>query len=68
MLAHHHAAYELLHKRLERFTRMLQALGEGDVRALHRARVASRRLREMLPVLQLDAGRGTSGSAGGCGR
>jgi CHAD domain-containing protein len=32
---------------------MLQALGEGDVRALHRTRVASRRLREILPVLQL---------------
>jgi len=28
----------------------------GDVRALHRARVASRRLRELLPVLQLDHG------------
>jgi CHAD domain-containing protein len=34
---------------------MLHALGEGDVRALHRARVASRRLREILPVLQLKA-------------
>ncbi len=34
---------------------MLQALGEGDVRALHRTRVASRRLREILPVLQLKA-------------
>ena len=32
---------------------MLHALGEGDVRALHRTRVASRRLREILPVLQL---------------
>ena len=34
---------------------MLQALGEGDVRALHRTRVATRRLREILPVLQLKA-------------
>jgi len=33
---------------------MLHALGEGDVRALHRTRVASRRLREILPVLQLE--------------
>ena len=30
-------------------------LGEGDVRAIHRTRVASRRLREILPVLQLKA-------------
>jgi CHAD domain-containing protein len=33
---------------------MLQSLGEGDPRALHQTRVASRRLREILPVLQLD--------------
>jgi CHAD domain-containing protein len=33
---------------------MLQGLEEGDVRALHRTRVASRRLREILPVLELD--------------
>jgi CHAD domain-containing protein len=45
--------YDLLYKRLEQFTRMLHALGEGDARALHRTRVASRRLREILPVLQL---------------
>ena len=46
--------HELLHKRLERFTRLLPGIEEGDVTALHRARVASRRLRELLPVLQLD--------------
>jgi CHAD domain-containing protein len=34
---------------------MLQGLREGDVAALHQTRVASRRLREVLPVLQLDA-------------
>jgi len=45
--------FELLHKRLEQFTGMLQAIGEGDVRAVHRTRIASRRLREILPVLQL---------------
>src|SRR6185369_7005168 len=45
--------YDLLHKRLERFTQMLQGLDEGDARALHQARVASRRLREILPVLQV---------------
>jgi len=44
----------LLRKRVEQFTRMLHGLEEGDVRALHRTRVASRRLREVLPVLQLD--------------
>src|SRR6478735_10737013 len=46
--------YDLLHKRLERFTQMLQGLDEGDVRALHQTRVASRRLREILPVLQVE--------------
>jgi CHAD domain-containing protein len=33
---------------------MLQGLGEGDARALHQTRVASRRLREILPVLQVE--------------
>ena len=28
---------------------------EGDVKSLHRARIASRRLRELVPMLQLDA-------------
>src|SRR3954469_17584609 len=46
--------YDLLHKRLERFTQMLQGLDEGDARALHQTRVASRRLREILPVLQVE--------------
>jgi CHAD domain-containing protein len=46
--------YDLLNTRLERFTRMLHGFAEGDVRALHRTRVASRRLREILPVLELD--------------
>ena len=45
----------MLHKRLEQFTKLLRELGEGDVRALHRTRVASRRLREIIPVLQLKA-------------
>ena len=46
---------DLLQKRLDQFTSLLHELGEGDVRALHRTRVASRRLREILPVLQLKA-------------
>jgi CHAD domain-containing protein len=45
----------LLRKRLEMFTRMLHGVEKGDVRALHRTRVASRRLRELLPVLHVDA-------------
>src|SRR5690348_15805381 len=45
---------ELHRRRLERFTRLLSAVGEGHVRTVHRARVATRRLRELLPVLQLD--------------
>src|SRR5437868_13448656 len=44
----------LLLSRLERFTKMLPGVADGDVKAIHRARVASRRLRELLPVLQLD--------------
>jgi CHAD domain-containing protein len=46
--------YELLQKRLDRFTQMLHGVGKGDERALHQTRVASRRLRELLPVLQLE--------------
>jgi CHAD domain-containing protein len=46
---------ELLKKRLDQFTRVLTAVEQGDVRGLHRARVASRRLRELLPMLQIDA-------------
>lgn len=48
--------YELLRSRLDRFTRMLHGVEDRDIRAVHRSRVASRRLRELLPVLQLDAG------------
>jgi CHAD domain-containing protein len=46
--------HELLHTRLERFTKTLPAVESGEVRAIHRARVGSRRLRELVPVLQLD--------------
>jgi CHAD domain-containing protein len=46
--------HDLLRKRLERFTRLLPGVEEGDVAALHRMRVASRRLHELLPILQLD--------------
>jgi CHAD domain-containing protein len=45
---------ELLRRQLERFTRTLAGVEEGEVRALHRARVGSRRLRELVPLLQLE--------------
>jgi CHAD domain-containing protein len=46
---------ELLAAHLKRFTRTLRGLERGDTRMLHAARVASRRLRELVPILQLDA-------------
>jgi len=48
---------ELLRKRLDAFTRALKGFEHGDVRGLHRTRVASRRLRELIPILQLDRAR-----------
>jgi len=47
---------ELLKRRLDAFARALKALERQEVRGLHRARVASRRLRELVPILQLDHG------------
>ena len=41
-------------KRLTAFAGELEGVGRGDVESLHRARVASRRLRELLPLLELD--------------
>src|SRR6185295_16866191 len=46
--------YELVRSRLDRFTRMLPGVEAGEIGAVHRTRVAARRLRELLPVLQLD--------------
>ena len=45
---------DLLRQRLERFTRKLREIESGNPQAIHRTRVASRRLREVLPVLQLE--------------
>src|SRR5207249_3613476 len=45
---------DLLRGNLEAFTRTLHGVSAGKVRAVHRARVASRRLRELLPLLHLD--------------
>jgi CHAD domain-containing protein len=50
-----HRRSQLLRTRLDRFTRMLPGVAKGDVLALHQARVATRRLREILPILQLEA-------------
>src|SRR5262249_36788721 len=43
-----------LRTRLEAFMRDGERVYEGDVEALHRTRVASRRLRELVPVLGLS--------------
>jgi CHAD domain-containing protein len=48
--------YDLLRARLERFSRAMSGVENRDVRAVHRTRVSTRRLRELLPVLQLDGG------------
>jgi CHAD domain-containing protein len=45
---------DLLRDRLDRFARALHGVEQGDSEALHNARIASRRLRELLPILQLD--------------
>jgi len=48
---------DLLRSRLARFRRTLAGVERGDERAFHRARVASRRLRELLPLLPSDSAR-----------
>lgn len=47
--------YDLLRSRLDTFTRTLPGVESGKTGAVHHARTASRRLRELLPVLQIDA-------------
>lgn len=46
----------LIRTQVERFLRALHGVERGDVPSLHRARVATRRLREIVPLLQLDGG------------
>jgi CHAD domain-containing protein len=46
----------LFQQRLDAFTRKLGQIHEGDLEAIHSTRVASRRLRELLPILELDGG------------
>jgi CHAD domain-containing protein len=43
----------LLKKRLDSFIKTLAGVEQGDVSSIHRARVASRRLREILPTLHV---------------
>jgi CHAD domain-containing protein len=47
---------ELLRKRLDRLNRFIKAVDQADPAALHQARVTSRRLRELIPVLKLGGG------------
>lgn len=46
--------FESLCNRVSVFSRASKRLHDGDVDALHRTRVASRRLRELLPILRLN--------------
>src|SRR4051812_33965968 len=45
----------LLHRRVHAFVRALPEARGGDAAAVHKARVASRRLREALPVVLANA-------------
>jgi CHAD domain-containing protein len=47
--------HELLRTRLNRVTRVLRGVESGEIRAVHRARVATRRLRELVPVLRIES-------------
>jgi len=44
----------LIRTHIDRFDRSLRGIERGDASALHRARVATRRLRELVPLLQLS--------------
>jgi CHAD domain-containing protein len=46
--------YDLLRSRLDRFTRTLPGVETGEIGAVHRIRVESRRLRELIPVLEIE--------------
>ncbi len=46
--------YDTFKKRLDPFVRALSVIDARDAEALHQARVASRRLRELVPVLELQ--------------
>jgi CHAD domain-containing protein len=46
--------HELLRLRINRLRRALRGVADGDMDAVHRTRVAMRRLRELLPLLELN--------------
>jgi CHAD domain-containing protein len=48
------AVQPLFNKRLEPFTRAIAQIGTWDAEAIHQSRVGSRRLRELVPVLEID--------------
>lgn len=45
----------MIRTQVERFERALHGVEQGDAASLHKARVATRRLRELVPLMQLDA-------------
>lgn len=47
---------DIFRQRVVEFAKPLAQAEDGKVRAVHRARVAARRLREILPVMEADAG------------
>src|SRR5262245_33743733 len=55
-MAGHPSWYDAYCKRLESFTSHLPGVHRGRVEAVHQARVASRRLRELVPLAGWDSG------------
>jgi CHAD domain-containing protein len=53
-LSPRHDLQDIFRDRLDRFTKTLSGVEQGDARSVHRARVASRRLRELVPLLQFE--------------
>jgi len=53
-VGHQQHLFDSFQKGLDAFARELPGVEQGNVEALHRTRVASRRLRELLPLLPLD--------------
>jgi CHAD domain-containing protein len=46
----------LVRTQIDRFERALHGVERGDTESLHRARVATRRLRELVPLMRLERG------------
>lgn len=54
------SAEMLIRRRLRRLARMLSAARRGEVEGVHQARVATRRLREVLPLVEAGSARKTT--------